>query len=344
MPRSVKQFWYVVCESSELKQDHPHAARILDEWVVCFRGADGRPTAFRDRCLHRCGRLSRGRVRDGQLTCSYHGWRYAANGRVVSIPSEGGAEAAARKKLEADRFETCERDGYVYVRLEDGDPGDDPFPMPHYGERGWQNIRLVHDFANDVTNCVENFIDIPHTAFVHHGIFRKEAGQRLEAQIRRTGGEVHVTYENENTNLGSFSWFLNPKQEPVHHTDSFFMPNITHVAYRVGSGARVKYLITSQSVPMTDDSTRVYTDITYRFGRLSLLARPIARRQARAVIRQDVEELDAQMEVIRRYGRRFIDSPADLIHRMVCQIRRALEKGEDPCALPEEHHSISFWV
>jgi phenylpropionate dioxygenase-like ring-hydroxylating dioxygenase large terminal subunit len=345
---SLHQFWYVACESRDLKRARPHSACILDEWIVCFRDEHGRPVAFPDRCLHRCGRLSRGSVEGGLLRCPYHGWQYDAEGRVVTIPSEGGAVAAAQKKLATKRYETREQDGYVYVRLEpdekSGDGGGEPFSMPHYRERGWQNIRLVHDFENNVTNCVENFIDIPHTAYVHHGIFRKEARQKLDAEIVRRNGEVHVTYANESTNLGSFSWFLNPRGEAVHHTDSFYLPNITHVVYRVGSGARVEYLITSQSVPMTAESTRVYTDITYRFGIWSRLARPIARRQAKAVIRQDIDELNAQMDVIRKYGSRFIDSPADLIHKMIAQIRKSLEKGEDPRALPEERHSISFWV
>ena len=76
----------------------------------------------------------------------------------------------------------------------------------------------------------------------------------------------------------------------------------------------------------------------------SWLARPVARRQAKKVIRQDIEELDAQMEVIRKYGSRFIDSPADLIHKMIAQIHKALKKGEDPRQLSDERHSISFWV
>ena len=54
-----KHFWYVVCESKDLKEDKPLSAQILDEWIVCFRGPQGSPVAMRDCCLHRAGRLSR---------------------------------------------------------------------------------------------------------------------------------------------------------------------------------------------------------------------------------------------------------------------------------------------
>lgn len=301
MTKGGRHYWWVACESKTLKSTRPLGVQVLDEWLVLFRGTDGRPSAFRDRCLHRCGRLSRGTVLGGELGCSYHGWTYSSDGQVVSIPSEGGCQTSRKRLPRTQPFATCELDGYVYVRLDESGETPEPFPMPHYGERGWQNLRLVHDFGNTLSNCVENFIDVPHTAYVHHGIFRKEKGEPIRACISRTNGEVHVTYRDEKQNLGSFSWFLNPGGEEVHHTDSFHSPNITHVVYRIGDGRRVAYYITSQSVPLTADKTRVYTDITFRFGRFSRLARPIAWLQAKRVIRQDIIELEAQMEVIQKY-------------------------------------------
>ncbi|HUF63537.1 MAG TPA: Rieske 2Fe-2S domain-containing protein [Verrucomicrobiales bacterium] len=336
------QFWYVACPSEWLTANRSVSVTLLDQWIVCFRDSAGRPAALPDRCLHRCGRLSRGTVHRGLLRCPYHGWKYDESGRVVEIPSAGESHIALHSKLSTPRYDTREQDGYVYVRLTQPLAPIEPFPMPHYRESGWQNIRLVHDFASTITHCVENFIDIPHTAYVHHGIFRKESRQMLEAEIRRSNGEVHVSYKNESRNIGSFGWLLNPRGGPVQHTDSFFMPNITHVAYRIGS--RVEYLITSQSVPITGESTRVFTDITFRFGIWSRIARPFARRQARRVIRQDIDELNAQMEVIRKHPAPFVDTPADFIHKMISQIREAIARGDDPRLLPEITRTVTFWV
>ena len=182
---SHRQFWYIVCESRDLGSKKPVAAQILDQWVVCFRNSEGLPVAFPDKCLHRCGRLSRGKVNSGELTCGYHGWTYDASGRVVSIPSEGGRDVVSEKNLETEVFETREQDGYVYLRLESPPEKNEPFAMPYYKKAGWQNLRMVHDFKNTVTNCVENFIDVPHTAYVHRGIFRKEMGESIEAKLVR---------------------------------------------------------------------------------------------------------------------------------------------------------------
>ncbi len=342
MKTDYKHFWYIACESKDLDTSVPLSAQILGEWLACFRGRDGKPVALRDCCLHRAGRLSRGSVRAGILSCPYHGWCYNEHGEVISIPSEGGEEAARRRGLAMAPFETCEQDGYIYVRLEKGERDEQPFGMSHFGETPWRNIRLRNSFRNNVTNCVENFIDIPHTAYVHQGVFRSERSEPIQASIVRESGRVMVSYRNETDNLGSFSWFLNPSGREIEHTDTFYMPNITQVTYTIGP--RVTYVITSQSIPVDDDTTTVYTDITYRLGMWTRLAAPIVRRQAQKVIDQDIEELDCQMEVIEKYGARFLDSPSDLIHTYVAQIRDAIDQGKDPLELPDRSSEVSFWI
>lgn len=331
-------YWYVVAESGELTRDRVLARCVLGRTLACFRGADGRPALLADRCLHRNAPLSAGTACAGVLTCPYHGWRYDGDGRVVDIPSA----AAGKPGLRSRPFAALERDGYVYVRLKHDAPADiAPFPMPHYGERGWRTLRLQNRFANDVANCVENFIDIPHTAFVHRGIFRSSRAERLSATVARERGEVHVTYRNERANLGTYAWFLNPRGREIEHTDSFYAPNVTSVVYRMGART---FIITSQAVPVTAEETLVYTDLTYDFGVLNALAAPFVRAHGQRIIDQDVEILARQMEVIRRYGREFHDMPADLIHRMVDSLREAIARGEDPRALPPVRQEIEFRV
>ncbi len=336
----LQDFWYVVAESDELAREGVLARQVLDEWLVLFRGPEGRPVCLRDRCMHRAARLSRGTCSKGQLRCDYHGWTYAADGSVVAVPSEGERFKALENR-KAVVYDCVEQDGYVYVRLGD-DCGVEPFSMRHHGEAGWHTVRVQNRFANNVTNCVENFIDIPHTVFVHPGIFRKQRQQALDATIRREGLAVHVDYRGETDNLGWFRRFLNPDGHAIEHTDSFHAPNVTHVVYRFGP--RRTFLITSQSVPVSDMETLVYTDLTYDYGLWNRLAAPIVRYQGQKVIEQDVEALSLQGEVIEKYGDRFANTPADTIHVFVESIRNALADGRDPRDLPEKSVEVSFWV
>lgn len=333
-----EDYWYIVAESRELRPGRALGRCVLDEWLACFRDARGHAVVLRDRCLHRSGRLSTGTVRAGRLVCPYHGWEYDAEGNVVAVPS-----APAMAKLCNPAYPVLERDGYVYVRLNrDAPPGIMPFRMPHYEQAGWKHVRLQNRFDNTVANCVENFIDIPHTAFVHRGIFRHSRGERIRASITRENASMHVRYRNERANLGSFGWLLNPRGAPIGHTDSFHAPNVTCVRYELPRGW--VYVITSQSVPMSERQTLVYTDLTYRFAPLTAAAAWFVRRQAQRVIDQDIDILERQMQVIGKYGPAFVDTPADAIHRCVDSLREAIAQGRDPCALPPLSTEIEFLV
>ena len=336
-----EDFWYVVAQSDQLRLGQVLQRTVLGEWLAMFRGEDGQPVALRDRCLHRHSRLSTGKVCRGQLHCPYHGWVYDSDGQVVAVPAEG--DFFQPKAHHARTYATCEQDGYVYVRLAKApEESFSPFAMPHYGESGWETVRVINRFRNSVTHCVENFIDVPHTVSVHPGIFRSPRQQQLEMQVYRSGASVRAEYRNETTNLGWWQQFLNGRGEPVHHTDRFHMPNITSVQYDMGP--RRQLFITSQSIPETEDSTLVYTDVTFNYGLWNQLARPFVRWTAQKIIRQDVEILGIQGEVLHKYGEQFAHTPADTIHVFVESIRNAIAAGKDPRLMPDRSASVTFWV
>ncbi|NEQ51232.1 MAG: aromatic ring-hydroxylating dioxygenase subunit alpha, partial [Leptolyngbya sp. SIO3F4] len=236
IPIQFEDFWYVVALSERLTSQTVLQCTVLDEWLVIFRSVDGHPVALRDRCLHRNTRLSGGEMNQGHLVCPYHGWQYDQTGHVVHVPAEGDDFTPTSNRC-AKVYATCEQDGYVYIRLRET-LEIQPFTMPHYREPGWETVRVINRFANSVTNCAENFIDIPHTVSVHPGIFRTERKQKLEMSVERCQGTVHATYRNETNNLGWSRWFLNPQGDEIYHRDSFYMPNVTSVEYTMGPHRR----------------------------------------------------------------------------------------------------------
>jgi phenylpropionate dioxygenase-like ring-hydroxylating dioxygenase large terminal subunit len=193
-----------------------------------------------------------------------------------------------------------------------------------------------------VTNCIENFIDIPHTVYVHPGIFRTERRDPIDVKISRREGSVRAEYSNENTNLGWFSRFLNPGGHAIGHTDEFFMPNVSCVEYQMGPRRRL--FITSQATPLDDTTTLVYTDVTYNYGIWTRLVAPLIRWYSQAIIDQDVVALKRQAEVIARYGDNFANTPADTIHVYVESIQRELAEGRDPRLLPEKVAQVRMWI
>ena len=335
-----EDFWYVVALSKQLKKDRVLSRTILGEWLVIFRDEEGKPAALRDRCMHRNSPLSRGQVNRGKIQCPYHGWVYDRRGKVVSVPAEGDNF----KQLNcpsAKSYQTKEEDGYIYVQLSDCNKFN-PWKMPYYRQPGWETVRVINRFNNNITNCAENFIDIPHTVTVHPGIFRNSRKQRLNMTIERKNGSVLVEYFQETNNLGWYTKFLNPSGTQIKHTDSFHMPNITSVEYDLGKNRRL--FITSQSIPETEDSTLVYTDVTYNYGIWNKVARPFVYWTAQHIISQDVEILNLQQKVIKKYGTNFAHTPADTIHIFVESIINKIAVGEDPRELTDKAVNVNFMV
>jgi phenylpropionate dioxygenase-like ring-hydroxylating dioxygenase large terminal subunit len=335
----LKDFWYVVAESRHLKKGKALSAKVLGEWIAVFRGTDGKPVALIDRCLHRCSQISHGKVSQGQLHCPYHGWVYNHEGRVTHVPEEG-PDGPRLKNRRTQTFETCEVDDYVYVKLKSSDR--EPFRIPCYRHKGFNTIRLVNRFMGNVTNCTENFVNIPHTVFVHPGIFRTHKRERFGATIERKQGSVYVNYQNERGNFGLFSWFLNPSKREIIHTDQFHMPNVTTVNYQFGPSWR--FIITSQSVPVNDNETIVYTDLTYNYGMFNKLAVPIIKWQAQTIINQDIQILGNQARTLQKYDAHFATTPSDMVYVYIDAIRKELEQGNDPTLLPDKKNDIEFWV
>ncbi|MEC4816261.1 MAG: aromatic ring-hydroxylating dioxygenase subunit alpha [Scytonema sp. PMC 1069.18] len=337
-----EDFWYILCKTQQLKSKTVLQRTVLGEWLVVFRDEDGKPVALRDRCIHRNSRLSKGKVCQGKIHCPYHGWVYDKTGKVVAVPAEG-EDFQVTEARRTVNYDTQEQDGYVYVRLAQK-PTEDftPFKIPFHKQSGWETVRVINRFHNNVTNCVENFIDIPHTAFVHPGVFRTPRQQKLEMTVTRHNGSVFVEYYNETTNLGWFSRFLNSKGYEIRHTDTFHMPNITSVEYDLGLHRRL--FITSQSVPEADNSTLVYTDVTYNYGIWNQLTKPFVHLTAQHIIRQDIQALKTQWKVIEKYGTQFTNTPGDTIHVFVESIRHQIAVGKDPRNLPDKSVYVNFWV
>ena len=342
---NLRDFWYVAATSGELRRGQALGRVLLDEHVVLFRDPQGQAVALEECCLHRNAPLSAGTVEDGQVRCGYHGWLYDGTGRVLEIPSlPAGATVGKRC---ARPYSVREQQGYIYVRLSAApEESHEPFALPMHDDERYGHVRLTHTMRNTVTNCAENFVDVPHTAYVHPFTFRAPRKQTITASVTREDGTVTVRYQNE-VHRGAFAWFLNPKARVIEHIDRFVMPNVTSVEYRFGTSKHL--FITSQSVPAQTaigaPVTTVYTDVAFHYGMVTTLARPFVRRRARKIIAEDVQILAAQAEVIARMGGpRFSHSPIDLVHIYIESITAELENGRDPRQLPRESRAVAFVV
>lgn len=343
----LKNYWYVACLAEELGRKKPLARTIMDERLVLWRDAEGRAVAMLDRCLHRNAPLSEGDLFDGCIGCPYHGWTYDRDGACVNVPSAGPEGAPVALRIET--FPVRERDGLVWVWMGgDVEPEREPFAMPFYRAPGWRRYYMVTAFDNDVTSLVENFMDVPHTVFVHRGWFRSRSRRAVDMRVERTADSVLVSYEQPDDQIGFTRLLLNPKGLPMTHTDRFYMPNITRVDYLWGE-AETGFVITSQCTPVDAGRSMVYTLISYKLPisapLLTPVLQPLLRRYTRAVIEQDVDIMRVHGSVLRHYGERaYASTPADYHHVFIESLRdhaAAGGRGEAPAPAREE---VRFWI
>jgi phenylpropionate dioxygenase-like ring-hydroxylating dioxygenase large terminal subunit len=337
--------WYAGARSEEVTDRRPLGRTIFGELIVLWRGRDGRAVAMLDRCLHRNALLSAGDLFDGCIGCPYHGWTYDASGHCVNVPSEGPDGAPLRVAKRVETFPTREQDGLVWVWMDPAHPPDrEPFSMPYRDAPGWDTYYMTTRFENGVTHLVENFMDVPHTVFVHRGWFRDRARRRVPTTVERTADAVLVTYDQPKDSIGFTERLLNPRGLPMVHTDRFYMPNTTRVDYVFGEAERA-FVITSTCTPIGEHETMVYTLISYKLGPWNPLAGLVLPLYTRQVIQQDVDIMAIQGRALRHHGAPdFTSTPADTLHLHIEALRDwAARGGVDPRPEPVVER-MEFWI
>jgi phenylpropionate dioxygenase-like ring-hydroxylating dioxygenase large terminal subunit len=147
--------------------------------------------AWEDLCIHRGAKLSLGTVRDGCLSCPYHGWIYNAEGRCVRIPAH--PEQAPPPRARANTFHCQERYGLVWVALQE--PAGSIPDFPEWDVPGYrQFVRGPFAVNAQGPRIVENFLDLAHFAIVHPGLLGDEARPEVgKYSVSKTDSGVDAT-------------------------------------------------------------------------------------------------------------------------------------------------------
>ncbi|MCW1922302.1 aromatic ring-hydroxylating dioxygenase subunit alpha [Luteolibacter arcticus] len=326
--------WYIACRSPQIGRG-PVARTVLGEPLVIFRGQDGKAAALIDRCAHRNLALSRGKVTADGLRCAYHGWSWGSDGHCTKIPS--ACEPDACQAIRVKSYPVKEHQGFIWVWMgeEKEVPTHEPLHFPWLGEAGWRHFVMERVFEANAFHCVENFLDVPHTAHVHRGLFRGEESKEIEIEV--TSGEDWI----EGEFLGEErmdSWIgklLVPEGSRIRHVDRFQLPYVTRVDYRMSETRQ--YVVMSQCTPETEDRTRVFTYLGFRFEPFGGLIRLVFQPFAGAILNQDVEVLRQQTEDLRRTGApRFLYHETDAIARGI----RELLDGKSLAGRPPERKRL----
>jgi len=331
--------WHVACLSTELGPK-PIGRTVLGVSVVLFRDASGAPTALVDRCPHRNVPLSIGRCVGGELECAYHGWRFDGSGACVEVPGldEGTADRPVRR---VEDFPVAERDGMVWLVPSGVRPAEDPPHLDGVGEEGYRTIHLRLDVPGPMIAAVENALDVPHTSFLHRGLFRGRRERVPVAVTIRHGDDwVEAEFAGEPVPPGLVGKVLAPEGGVVEHTDRFVVPALAQVSYRLGDH---DIILNAFYTPVDDDSCVLHAAAAYRLPIPTAAARVAVLPIARIVLHQDNRILRRQRENVARFGgERFVNTTIDLLGPHIVRLLRRHERGDVALAQPVPDQSVTL--
>jgi 3-ketosteroid 9alpha-monooxygenase subunit A len=170
LPERYARGWHCLGLLDTFRDGKPHAIEAFGTKLVVFAGGESGQLAVLDGyCRHMGGDLTQGTVKDGNIACPFHDWRWSPQGRCVGIPYAKRVPLRARTRA----WTTLERNGMLFVWNDpEGNPPSPDVEIPAIEGVGaedwsdwiWTTLRI------DGSNCreiIDNVSDMAHFYYVH---------------------------------------------------------------------------------------------------------------------------------------------------------------------------------
>jgi phenylpropionate dioxygenase-like ring-hydroxylating dioxygenase large terminal subunit len=210
----------VVCHESEIAQAGEwRTLEYLGESVIVIRGDDGEVRAFSNVCRHRGSRLVDGTGGCAKvLTCPYHAWSYARDGRLVGVPHR--QEYPELRTEDHGLFPVALEKwrGFLFVTLERGAPSVAEMMAPYDAEVApyrFEELRAIGRVTLrprplNWKTIADNYSDHLHIPVGHPGLTRLFGrNYRIEAEehVDRMEGDL-VEKESSNASERAYQRLL----------------------------------------------------------------------------------------------------------------------------------------
>ena len=193
----------VVCHESEIAEPGEwRTIEYLGESVIVIRGDDGEVRAFSNVCRHRGSRLVDGEGGCAKvLTCPYHAWSYARDGRLVGVPHRQEYPGLQTEKLSLFPVALEKWRGFLFVTLEPGAPSVHEMMAPYEHEVApyrFEHLRAIGRVTLrprplNWKTIADNYSDHLHIPVGHPGLTRLFArNYKIEAKehVDRMEGDL----------------------------------------------------------------------------------------------------------------------------------------------------------
>lgn len=219
LPERYARGWHCLGLADGFRDGKPHAIEAFGTKLVVFLGAEDTLAVLDGFCRHMGGDLTQGSIKDGNLACPFHDWRWSPQGRCVGIPYAKRVPLRARTRA----WTTREQSGMLFVW---NDPeGKAPPPeldVPEIEQAGspdWSDW-IWTTFRVDGSNCreiIDNVSDMAHFYYVHFAFptqFKNVFEGHTATQFMQSRGRPDMgagtQYAGEDTMLRSEATYFGP--------------------------------------------------------------------------------------------------------------------------------------
>jgi tert-butyl alcohol monooxygenase / tert-amyl alcohol desaturase len=264
MGEYLRLYWQPVCLSEELTE-LPKAIEILGEKLVAFRDRGGRLGVLQRHCPHRGASLEFGIVQKSGIRCSYHGWLFDVDGKVLETPCE--PEGSRRKDtVFQGAYPAFERDGLVFAYM--GPPEKKP-RFPEYDSyslpAGTRLVPFSNIYPCNWLQVCENIMDHMHTAVLHNNMTVEGVSKDIAAGTSLAGFGDMPTMLWETTRNGNAMVFVAARRLPEDKVwiriTEMVLPNYVQIGSLAPTASKYRHSTTSLTrwhVPVDDEHMIIF--------------------------------------------------------------------------------------
>ena len=255
----IKNQWYVVLESKELKNNKLIGVTRLSEKLVFWKDENNKVNCIADKCCHRGASLSAGKIIHNHVECPFHGFQYDSSGKVKYIPANGKS-AKVPDHYKVNAYLVKEEYGFIWLWYSD-ELNDVP-ETPFFKElkEGFSYGGFSENWKVHYTRAIENQLDVVHLPFVHKSTIGRGDKTLVNGPVVEWKDNLMTFYvKNEKDNGQTPEKPNEIKDYQKLFSLQFQMPNIWQ--NRISEKVR----ILAAFAPVDEESTKIYLRFYQRF-------------------------------------------------------------------------------
>lgn len=263
--------------------------------VLALRDDKGQLRAYHNVCRHRAGPLApEGESQCGKrLTCRYHGWSYALDGRLASARDFGPAHHFDPRDYALYPLRCDSWNGLVFANADDRAPSlaDEIAPLKaKFGALASKDLRVVHRASHPIRcnwkTYVENYLEGYHVPLIHPALNASGDFSRYEVEIDPPVIFHRVPTRNDAAVTGVWAWLwpclaindyaegvLVERMTPVSHAsmtlDYVFLATPDTSDRHVQHAIEASLVTTREDIEICEAVQRNLDAGIYKLGRLS---------------------------------------------------------------------------